>query len=169
MSGMREPTVFSNEWKCGDTLKPTTKEGRVVDEVVACPVAKNKRSVIPGRSGDVHFFEKRDGIHCNEMVNHLKKRQMEGHEGMGKGQPSAVPTHNVIKPVPGKQAYARISGGMYNELFFTQAADSGLMTLGAQHGVSVNRLIPLKSDLILSLGCQCYRRLVPRRWPQSVR
>jgi hypothetical protein len=147
MSGMREPTVFTNEWKCGDTLKPTTKQGKVVDEVVACPVAKNKRSVIPGRSGDVHFFEKRDGYACNEMVNHLKKRQMEGMEGMGMGHPSSVPTHNVIKPIPGKQAYARVSGGMYNELFFTQAADSGLMTLGAQHGVCLMLFILVNTEL----------------------
>jgi hypothetical protein len=138
---MREPTVFSNEWKCGDTLKPTTKEGRVVDEVMSCPVAKlNKRSVIPGRNQEVHFFEKRDGYNCDTMIK-LKKRQMSPDEGMAGmnmgGHPSSVPDHNIIKPIPGKQAYARVSGAMYNELFYNQAADSGLMTLGAQHGVSL--------------------------------
>jgi hypothetical protein len=44
---------------------------------------------------------------------------------------------NVIQPEAGKQQYARIAAGVYNELFFTQADQSGLMTLGAQHGVSI--------------------------------
>jgi hypothetical protein len=132
MGSMREPTVFSNEWKCGEALKPTTKEGKVVDEVLSCRAPKNKRSVIPGREHDFNFFEKREGYDCNSIMS-IKKRQM---EGMGHGYPSSIPTHNVIQPIPGKQAYARVSGGMYNEMFYQQAADSGLMTLGAQHGVS---------------------------------
>lgn len=141
MAAMREPTVFTNEWKCGNTLKPTTHQGKSIDfeNIQACRVAKNKRSVIPGRAHEFHYFEKRDGWDCDRLMRH-KKRQ---HEGMGEGMssmsskggmPAGVATHNVIKPIPGVQAYARVSGGMYNEMFYTQAADSGLMTLGAQHG-----------------------------------
>jgi hypothetical protein len=134
MSAMREPTVFANDWKCGESLKPTTKQGRAVDEVLACQVMKNKskRSRIPQRNSEYHYFEKREGYNCDQLMN-LKKRQM---DGMGHGNPSSVPTHNIITPIPGKQAYARVSGAMYNEMFYEQAADSGLMTLGAQHGVS---------------------------------
>jgi hypothetical protein len=47
-----------------------------------------------------------------------------------------VENFNVITPVKGKQAYARVSAGMSNEMFYSQASKSGLMTLGAQHGVS---------------------------------
>lgn len=56
-----------------------------------------------------------------------------GHEGMN--MPSQVKDYNTITPPKaGGHAYARISAGMYNELFFDQADKSGLMTLGAQHG-----------------------------------
>lgn len=55
--------------------------------------------------------------------------------GMHGGMPEEVPQYNIIKPDPKKPAYARVSAGMYNELFYTQADKSGLMTVGAQHGV----------------------------------
>jgi hypothetical protein len=61
---------------------------------------------------------------------------MAGMAGMHGGMPEEVPQYNVIKPDAGKNAYARVSAGMYNELFYTQASKSGLMTVGAQHGVS---------------------------------
>jgi hypothetical protein len=54
-----------------------------------------------------------------------------------------VESYNVIQPVKGKQAYARVSAGMSNEMFYTQAAKSGLMTLGAQHGVSYAEISPI--------------------------
>lgn len=133
MAAFREPTVFSNEWKCGDTLKPKTGAGKYVDNVQACKVDETRRYSSPGNSGrgqNYKFFEKRDGFDCDRLVN-LHKRQMEGHGHM----PAAVPEFNTITPVPGKQAYARIAGGVYNEMFFDQADKSGLMTAGAQHNV----------------------------------
>jgi hypothetical protein len=139
MASMREPTVFSNEWKCGDSLKPATRSGKVLDfdQIVSCKVSKNKDrpSSIVGRDHEFHFFEKRDGMDCDDHIA-LKKRQMGGMEEgmpMGMGGQSSLSSHNVIQPT-GHHAYARVAGGMYNELFYTQAADSGLMTLGAQHG-----------------------------------
>lgn len=174
MAALREPTVFSTQWKCGDSLKPTTVSGKVVEEVQACKVKKVKRSLsgtIPQRNHDYEFFEKRDGFHCDRLLR-LRKRHgpdgddddvpapapaaaspepapaaepeghshggmegMEGMEGMGgHGAPESVPAFNTITPKPGQPAYARVSAGMYNEMFFTQADKSGLMTLGAQHG-----------------------------------
>ena len=59
----------------------------------------------------------------------------DGEMSMG-GMTGEILQHNTIKPVPGKQAYARVSAAMYNELFYTQADKSELMTVGAQHGVS---------------------------------
>jgi hypothetical protein len=47
-----------------------------------------------------------------------------------------VDSFNKITVEKGKGAYARISAGMYNERLFNQAHENGLMTLGAQHGVS---------------------------------
>jgi hypothetical protein len=136
MATMREPTVFSNEWKCGESLRPVTHSGKVLDfdQIVSCKVSKNKkRSDIPGRDHEFHYFEKRDGMDCDDHIA-LKKRQMGGmEEGMPMGMGGGVSSHNVITPT-GHHAYARVSGGMYNELFYHQAADSGLMTLGAQHG-----------------------------------
>jgi Berberine and berberine like/FAD binding domain len=141
MAALREPTVFANEWKCGDVLKPTTTTGRVVEEVQACKIPKlNKRSwshSIPQRNHEYKFFEKRGDTTCEETLK-LHKRQMagmEGMEGMSMGAPSEVKDYNIITPPKaGGHAYARISAGMYNELFFDQADKSGLMTLGAQHG-----------------------------------
>jgi hypothetical protein len=52
-----------------------------------------------------------------------------------------VENFNVIKPEAGKQAYARVSAAMSNEMFYNQASKSGLMTLGAQHGVSTTHSI----------------------------
>jgi hypothetical protein len=133
MASFREPTVFSNEWKCGDTLRPTTTTGRYVDAVQACKVHRIKRSLETGNSGrnpDYKFFEKRDGFDCDRLLK-LQKRQMDGHGHA----PASVPEYNTITPIPGKQAYARIAGGVYNEMFFDQADKSGLMTAGAQHNV----------------------------------
>jgi hypothetical protein len=133
MAAFREPTVFSNEWKCGDTLKPKTQAGKYVDNIQACKVDQPRRYSSPGNSGrgqNYKFFEKRDGFDCDRVVN-LHKRQMDGHGHM----PAAVPEFNRITPVAGKQAYARIAGGVYNEMFFDQADKSGLMTAGAQHNV----------------------------------
>jgi hypothetical protein len=190
MAALMQPTVFANDWKCGDTLKPTTLAGRSVDDVVACKVDNSEgrnfvgRS-IPQRRWKWHFFQKRDGQEdCDVLVKrHLSKR----HDPDGENMPipsqrmmstapamnlppkgastlaaiasgtvssaasdpteafsfslppvaEAVPAHNVIKAVPGKVGYARVSGAMYNELFYDQADKSGYMTLGAQHGVSI--------------------------------
>jgi hypothetical protein len=183
-----EPTVFANNWKCGDTLKPTTVTGRSVDDVVACKVDNTEGRNLVGRSipqrrWTWHFFQKRDGQEdCDVLVQrHLSKRHgPDMDEDMAppkmaappKGNPppklastssakasgtissatsspteaftfnlppvaEVVQAHNVIKAIPGKVGYARISGAMYNELFFDQADKSGYMTLGAQHGVRV--------------------------------
>jgi hypothetical protein len=136
MNSFREPTVFSTNWKCGTTLRPTTSSGRTVDDVLACKVEKkHKRSpsaAIPDRDHDYKFFEKRDGFDCPRVLA-LHELQEQG--GAADSQaPKQVDHYNVIKPSPGQQAYARVSASMYNELFFSQAAKSGLMTLGAQHG-----------------------------------
>jgi hypothetical protein len=84
-----EPTVFSNEWTCGKTLKPTTSSGRVVEDVIACKVENEKHSnvgrSIPGRGYDWHFFEKRsENDDCETLVaEKLKKR-----DGPDGGQPT---------------------------------------------------------------------------------
>ncbi|KAF1810030.1 FAD-binding domain-containing protein [Eremomyces bilateralis CBS 781.70] len=41
---------------------------------------------------------------------------------------------NKITPVPGEQAVARVSASMYHEKFYEEASQSGLFTMGAQHG-----------------------------------
>jgi hypothetical protein len=135
MAGMREPTVFSTEWKCGDTLKPATSSGKAVHRVEACKVQKQKRSMnmhIPHRNHEYRFFEKRDGYNCGKLLRLHKRQGVE----MQHSAPAEIDSFNVISPKPGQQAYARVSAGMYNELFYTQASKSGLMTIGAQHGVS---------------------------------
>jgi hypothetical protein len=142
MAAMREPTVFSTTWKCGDTLKPATTSGKIVDQVESCRIEKTKRNLskyIPHRNHDYKFFEKRSGYDCGRLLNVHKKRQHEGMAGMGNA-PTEVPAYNVIKH-DGKPAYARVSGGMYNELFWTQADKSGLMSAGAQHGVCFNGIL----------------------------
>lgn len=166
MASLREPTVFAQDWKCGDVLKPTTSTGSVVREVETCKVKKNKRSFarsIPGRDHEFRFFEKRAGFTCDHHLgSNFTKRHgpegdapmaapatpppppaapmggMEGMEGHGMAPSAEVPQYNVIKADPEKPAYARISAGVYNELFFNQAHASGLMTAGAQHGVCVH-------------------------------
>lgn len=143
LGSLREPTVFSNTWNCGESLKPMTPAGKVVHEVETCKVKKmGKRSLsntIPQRNHDFKFFEKRDGFDCGRILDLHKKRQMDGMADMTDMVPTEVPPYNVINH-GGKPAYARVSGGMYNELFFTQADKSGLMTAGAQHGVSFSRI-----------------------------
>ena len=137
MAAIREPTVFATEWKCGDTLKPKNSQGKVVHNVQACKVPKVKRSMsmnVPHRNHEYRFFEKRDGFDCNELTT-LKKRQHDMGSTEAHGAPQEISQYNIIKPNPGQPAYARVSAGMYNELFFTQADKSGLMTVGAQHGV----------------------------------
>jgi hypothetical protein len=136
MNAFREPTVFANDWKCGDTLKPATSAGRAFDDFLACKVNKHKRSLsmnIPDRNHEYRFFEKRDGFSCDSLLQ-LYKRQEHGSNMDTHGTPKEIDQFNIIKPKPGQQAYARVPAGMYNELFFTQADKSGLMTLGAQHG-----------------------------------
>jgi hypothetical protein len=173
MAALREPTVFAQDWKCGDVLKPTTSAGKVARDVVACKVMKEKRGFstsIPQRDYEYRFFEKRDGLTCDHHIKLAKRHGpeedempmpkapaaspsvasevtdpppakpmggMAGMEGMeGHGAPAAgeVPQYNVIKAATDKPAYARISAGVYNEMFFNQAHASGLMTAGAQHG-----------------------------------
>jgi hypothetical protein len=136
MAAFREPTVFATDWKCGNTLKPVTPAGRTVDDVQACKVNKLKRSPsmnVPHRDHDYRFFEKRDGFDCDRLLR-LRKRQEHGPNTDTHGVPLEIDQFNIIKPNPGQQAYARVTAGMFNELFFTQADKSGLMTLGAQHG-----------------------------------
>jgi hypothetical protein len=194
MAALMEPTVFANNWKCGDTLKPTTLTGRSVDDVIACKVDNTEGRNLVGRSipqrrWKWHFFQRRDGQEdCDVLVKrHFSKRhgpdrdddmprpsspkmaatppvnpppklastsaaKASGTVSSAASGPTeafsfnlppvaeAIPSHNVIKAVPGKVGYARISGAMYNELFFDQADKSGYMTLGAQHGVRVTDL-----------------------------
>jgi hypothetical protein len=139
LAALREPTVFATEWKCGDTLKPINAAGKTIHEIQACEVPKEKRSLsmhIPPRNTDYRFFEKRDGFDCDRTIKLHKRQGMGGMEGMeSHGMPAEIPQFNIIKPKPGQSAYARVSAAMYNELFFTQADKSGLMTIGAQHGV----------------------------------
>jgi hypothetical protein len=139
MATLRDPTVFAHKWTCGETLKPTNMHGKVLDfeNVQACKVKVQKRSSVVE---EYQYFEKRDGMDCGEMLR-LHKRQHEGMGGMPGMEghmPAAVPAFNKIKLEPGAtHAYARIPAGIYNEMFFTQAAASNLMTLGAQHNVSL--------------------------------
>lgn len=168
MASLREPTVFSQDWKCGDVLKPTTAAGKIVDEVQTCKVKKTKREASRSnalRDHEYRFFEKRDGHSCDTLLKLAKRHgpdeeptkpcppgtascleKRQGHEGMegmggmggmggmeGHG-PAEVPQFNTIKAATDRPAYARVSAGVYNELFFNQADASGLMTAGAQHG-----------------------------------
>jgi hypothetical protein len=172
MASLREPTVFAQDWKCGDVLKPTSSAGHTIRDVTACKVRKEKRGFstsIPQRDFDFRFFEKRDGFTCDHHIKLAKRHGpegdmpaaapanapgaaadvpppppassmggmagMEGMEGHGSA-PNAgeVPAFNVIKAAPDRPAYARVSAGIYNEMFFNQAHASGLMTAGAQHG-----------------------------------
>jgi hypothetical protein len=164
MASLMEPTVFSNEWTCGKSLKPTAKSGRVVEDVIACKVPNETKNFvgrsIPQRAWRWHYFEKRDGLECDALVKrHLKKRSEQDEPVKGykfdpakpwewavktgfKLPPNAeyVPGFNKIKPT-GEFAYARVPAGLHNEEFFSQADASGLMTLGAQHGVSLLTII----------------------------
>jgi hypothetical protein len=166
MASLREPTVFAQDWKCGDVLKPTNSAGLTVRDVTACKVVKEKRGFstsIPQRDYDYRFFEKRDGLTCDHHIKLAKRATehgpeedmpaaaavpppppaspmggmagMEGMEGHGAAPKAGeVPAFNVIKAAPDRPAYARVSAGIYNEMFFNQAHASGLMTAGAQHG-----------------------------------
>jgi len=88
---------------------------------------------VPHRNHEYRFFEKRGTFNCDSLLK-LNKRQAHGSGTAGHGSPLELDQFNIIKPKPGQQAYARVTAGMFNELFFTQADKSGLMTLGAQHG-----------------------------------
>ncbi|KAF2670932.1 hypothetical protein BT63DRAFT_204108 [Microthyrium microscopicum] len=73
MAAFIEPTVFSNEWKCGDTLKPKVN-GKHVD-TIACKVPSKRDNVghgIAGRNWDYVHFVKRDG--AEESCETLLKR-----------------------------------------------------------------------------------------------
>src|ERR1700742_596915 len=79
LASMMEPTVFSNEWTCGKSLKPKNKVGRSLDSVIACKVPNETKNLvgrgIPQRAWRWHYFEKRDGLDCDTIVKeHLKKR-----------------------------------------------------------------------------------------------
>jgi hypothetical protein len=163
LSGLMEPTVFSNEWKCGTSLKPQTKSKRIVDSVLACQVPRQVQTEvgrsIPPRAWEWHYFENQEGLDCDALVQaHLEKRADPPTSGY-KFDPSKpwewavktgfklpqnvewVPSFNKIKPT-GEFAYARVTAGLHNEEFFTQADASGLMTLGAQHGVGFVSAVP---------------------------
>jgi hypothetical protein len=138
---MKEPTVFAKSWKCGDSLKPMSMAGRMLnaEDIEVCKVPKKRNvfsAALPMRNHDFKFFEKRDGLNCDAHLK-LAKRQMsnDGMEGMQMGL--GLPDSNTIKLDEGAtHAYARIPAGIYNEQFYEQAAKSGLMTIGAQHGVT---------------------------------
>lgn len=110
-------------------------------QIEVCKVPKVRRvfgAATPQRNHEFQFFEKRGGVSCDAHLK-LAKRQgmgpddMGGMASMGMGQ---VPEYNTIKLDEGQtHAYARIPAGIYNEQFYTQASKSGLMTIGAQHGV----------------------------------
>lgn len=170
MGSLIEPTVFSNDWKCGDTLSARSVSGKLVerDNIMACKV-KSKRGVkvgrsVSGRQSEWHFFEKRAGATCDSMMK-LKKRQ----EAFSFELPplaEAIPGYNVITPT-GDHAYARIPGGMYNEMFFDQAAASGLMNLGAQHNVRIFYALFSLHQLTIQTGCQLSWWMDASGWPQS--
>jgi hypothetical protein len=153
-------------------LKPATTSGKVVEEVQACKVPKDKRELstaILQRNHEFQFFEKRDNHTCNSIMK-LRKRQgimdpdgMDGHMSI----PDEVPQYNVIKPEKGKQAYARVPASMYNELFYTQADKSGLMTIGAQHGVRISKHYCRATSNLLS-GSECHRWVDASRWTQPI-
>lgn len=140
---MKEPTVFAKNWKCGDSLKPASKStpGKMLNakDIEVCKVAKKRNvfsAAMPMRNHAFQYFEKRDDLNCDAHLK-LAKRQMsnDGMEGMQMGL--GLPEYNTIKLDEGTtHAYARIPAGVYNEQFYEQAAKSGLMTVGAQHGVS---------------------------------
>jgi hypothetical protein len=140
LATLKEPTVFSKDWKCGDSLKPVTKSGKIIDrrEIQVCKIPKFKRSfsaALPQRNHEYRFFEKRNGLDCNSILKLHKRQSMGPDEGMP-GMTMEVPQYNTIKLDAGQtHGYARVSAATYNEQFYTQAAASGLMTIGAQHGV----------------------------------
>lgn len=109
------------------------------EDIEVCKVPKKRNvfsAALPMRNHEVKFFEKRDGLNCDAHLK-LAKRQMsdDGMEGMQMGL--GLPDANTIKLDEGAtHAYARIPAGVYNEQFYEQADKSGLMTVGAQHGVS---------------------------------
>jgi hypothetical protein len=108
------------------------------EDIEVCKVPKKRNvfsAALPMRNHEFQFFEKRDGLDCNAHLK-LAKRQMSD-EGMAMQMGLGVPDSNTIKLDEGAtHAYARVSAGIYNEQFYEQAAKSGLMTVGAQHGVS---------------------------------
>jgi hypothetical protein len=95
-----EPTVFSNEWTCGATLKPTTSSGRTVEDVIACKVPNEKRNVgraIPGRGFDWHFFEKRSESDDCETLVAAKLQKRHGPDEDEKG-PKKTPAQKLVDP-----------------------------------------------------------------------
>jgi hypothetical protein len=140
LATLKEPTVFAKEWKCGDSLRPVTATGKTIDhsQIQACKVPKVKRTfsaALPQRNHEYRFFHKREGLDCNSTVE-LHKRQATGLDDMP-GMNMEIPPYNTIKLDIGQtHGFARISAAIYNEQFYTQAAASGLMTVGAQHGAS---------------------------------
>jgi hypothetical protein len=148
LATLKEPTVFSKDWKCGDSLKPVTKSGKTIDqsEIQVCKIPKIKRSfsaALPQRNHEYRFFEKRDGLDCNSVLRHHKRQGMGPDDNMP-GMTMEIPQYNTIKLDAGQtHGYARIPAAIYNEQFYTQASASGLMTVGAQHGVCRLKRQPL--------------------------
>jgi len=68
----------------------------------------------------------------SECKRRLRKRHGPGEEDEGE----EIAPYNIITPVPGQQAVARVSAATVNEEFYEAADKSGLFTMGAQHGVS---------------------------------
>jgi hypothetical protein len=147
LATLKEPIVFAKDWKCGDSLKPVTAHGKTItiEHVEACKVPKTKREfsvAVPMRNHEYKFYDRRDNLGCEERRK-LRKRQgttdPDGMSDMGMGM-GEVPQYNTIKLEPGAtHAYARISAAVYNEQFYEAADKSGLMTVGAQHGVRINK------------------------------
>jgi FAD binding domain len=111
-----EPVVFAPSWKCGDNLIPP--------KTVACAAEDSADRM----SRKLKFF-KRDGKIDSETPAADCKRLL-------REKRDEEPATNVIKPVTGKQAVARVSAAMSHEVFYDAADKSGLFVMGAQHGVS---------------------------------
>ncbi|KAF1984467.1 hypothetical protein K402DRAFT_422971 [Aulographum hederae CBS 113979] len=145
LSGMVEPIVFAPSWKEGDVLTPPA--------TTACPAGNGSEMAMgPSLKPKKYRFFRRHGPgdeeegeeeaeappasgegsagECAKLIRRslLKKRHGPGEEG------AETDAYNVITPVPGQQAVARVSAAIVHEVFYLAADKSNLFVMGAQHG-----------------------------------
>lgn len=128
MSTYSEPIVFAPSWKLGDDLSPPETYAVAEEDLETGLKVRNAKAAFDASHEEPNGLQRKKFRYFRKRDSALGKRNEE------------VPGYNIITPVKGQQAVARLNAGTYHETLYKAADKSGLFALGGQQGVSISFL-----------------------------